>query len=144
MSVLKLSILFLMLLCGAMTALDVCAQSVTVYTLSELPPVHSREKIHLVYLDKPQRMMQTLNATKGINNKLSAGEVMHIITATHGQHYLNSVGEAVAAVVRARSRGVKYLPAIVIDDDYAVYGVYDVEQARARVHRYLSAHGGRQ
>lgn len=129
-----------LLLCTPLIA----APEVTIYTTYDLPAVFSREPATRIYLDEPQRMMQTLSATRGISNRLSTGQVMRVISQKHGQHYFREVGRANAGLVQAWGHGITDLPAIVIDDHYVIYGIYDVRRARDLLAKYLLRKGGRQ
>lgn len=116
-------------------------ESVAVYTTTHLPPVRSGEPVNTHYINLPDILMQDLATVPGVRQGMTGGEIMARISEQKGSGYFEKIAKAIQGQVKAWGHGIDYLPAIVIDDQYIVYGVYDVATARRHVARYRLQQG---
>ena len=103
---------------------------VSVFTTRFLPVSDSNDRANAIYyLDDVDRALGEF--AKGLPTNIAAAEVAarQRLNTVSGQASLQLVQAAFEGLVRAWSHDVAQLPAILINDQYLVYGVRDVEAA---------------
>ncbi len=106
------------------------APTITVYTTSFLPVAHDGvANVTVYWLDEPEKPLGALS--KGLPDTVDAAAPMVLsrINTPQGQRLLGELKRAYQGVVNAWLNDVEQLPAILIDDRYLLYGVYDVNKA---------------
>lgn len=113
---------------GKMHALEV--ESVKVFTTSSLRVVPSKTSpAQIIYLDEGELLVQQLGRSLPNDQPAAEKEVLKRMATREGEALVEKIGSAYDGVVQAWSRGITKLPAILIDDQYVVYGIYNVDDA---------------
>lgn len=106
------------------------APAITVYTTSFLPVAHSDAANVTVYLlDDPVKPLKALSTGLPATYDEATPVALARINSPRGQQLLGDLKRAYQGVVNAWLNNVAQLPAILIDDRYLLYGVYDVNEA---------------
>ena len=118
----------------------VCAADVIVYTTSFLPVKNiPREGAEIYYLDDPEKPLAALSAGLPNNYDEATPVAVARINTEEGRRLLGELKRSYQGIVNAWLHKITDLPAILVDEQYVVYGVYDVVQAVALVDDYRGA-----
>ncbi|MEM8500663.1 MAG: TIGR03757 family integrating conjugative element protein [Pseudomonadota bacterium] len=114
-----------------------CTAEVTVYTTSFLPVRNvPADGVQLYYLDAPKKPMSALSI--GLPDTLDEAKVVAVarINSEKGKRLLGDLKRAYQGIVNAWRHQLTDLPAVMVDDRYVVYGVYDVGKALSMIKEY--------
>lgn len=119
----------------------VAAPAITVYTTSFLPVAHSdAANVTLYFLDEPEQPLSALSEDLPANYDAATPLVLARMNSPRGKQLLGDLKRAYQGVVNAWMNDVAHLPAILIDDRYVLYGIYDVNEALAILDNYQARH----
>lgn len=108
-------------------------ETVTVFTTSFLVIEASTESVVVTqyFLDEPDVVMHELNRHLYGETDLDAAMLTatNLINTSGGQALIQRLESSFDGVVQAWSYKIEYLPAILINEQYLVYGVYSVDSA---------------
>ena len=108
------------------------AEDVVVFSTSFQTIKPSEQVAATIYqLDVPEQVLGKLG--EGLPNTLAQAQAVALdrLASPDGQAMVERLKNGFGGVVQAWSHKIEKLPAILIDDRYVVYGVYDVDQALA-------------
>ncbi len=116
------------------------AMDIAVYTTSFLP-VSSQgfDDVERYYLDAPKKPLAALSKGLPTNYEAAVPAATARIHSAEGQRLLGALKEAYQGILSAYQQRLTDLPAIVVDGEFIVYGVYDVGQAVQLVQNYQRA-----
>ncbi|MEE9493616.1 MAG: TIGR03757 family integrating conjugative element protein [Gammaproteobacteria bacterium] len=122
-------LLFAACLVLSMTITHAQTLHVDVFTTHALPVTRSQSVTANVYfLDEPARLIAQLE--KDLPNTLEEAKAIALDRINRqNQRWVKQMNKHYKGVISAWSSHVAYLPAIVINDQYVIYGVYDIDQA---------------
>lgn len=103
---------------------------VRVFTTSFIPVADRGHRADATYfLDDVERALASL--AKGLPTELSAAETVtrRRLNTAEGRSTLQQLQAAFDGLVRAWSHDIEKLPAILINDQYVIYGIRDVDEA---------------
>lgn len=118
------------------TAMNAAAETVVVTDSQN--PVTTAVGVRVIYLDAPELIQEQLSAGLPKDPQLASIEVQRRMSGDRGQAISKRLREAHQGVADAWSWGVKKIPAIVINQQYVVYGNSDVGRAEALIAAYRS------
>ena len=127
----------------AMSAQAVLASetsSVWVFTADRLPVLqHVEQADRLFVLDHADTALRGLSFNNPSSEAQARQRAMAIIQSPSGKAAIDRVRNSAEAIAVAWQHGIQKLPAVLVDERYVVYGVYDVESALAQIARYRDA-----
>ena len=107
-------------------------EQVTVFTTSYLPVAASQSVPETRYLlNVPDLLLQELGKQLPKTREAAQKELLRRIGSSEGQQLVARVEKGFNGVVLAWAHNIEHLPAILINDRYLVYGVYNVDEALA-------------
>ncbi len=111
------------------------AMSVQYFGLSDHPPINNIKKASVCLLDKTEKMKaainQDLKAQMAVKN-MSTSE----ITARY-ENQFKAISKNMICQYTAAKLGVESLPAVVINDQYVIYGQQNIDSAVQEYQAYL-------
>ncbi len=114
----------------AMVRTAMAAPAITVYTTSFLPVAHDNvPNVTVYWLDEPEQPLSALSVGLPATVEEAAPVVLSRMNTPGGKRLMGDLKRAYQGVVNAWLNNVSQLPAILIDDRYVLYGVYDVNEA---------------
>ena len=127
---------------AAMVQQAAATPAITVYTTSFLPVAHDKVPNVTVYLlDEPEQPLKALSEGLPATYDEATPVVLARINSPRGQRLMGDLKRAYQGVVNAWMNNVAHLPAILIDDRYVLYGVYDVSEALAILENHQARQG---
>lgn len=115
--------------CALLAAAGSVAAQVEVFTVAGRPVTHVPDGVDVVEIDKPARLDKQLS--DGLpHDKAAAAKAVQKRLSDYKQAY----GDAYDGLLRAWRLGIKRTPAVVVDDQYVVYGEPDIKAAVAEIH----------
>ena len=133
-----LGCVFLGLLSGPIPVLA----EIAVYTTSYLPVKNTtRHEATVWVLDAPDKPLAELS--KGLPNTYEEAKPAAVarINSAEGRRLLGDLQNAYQGVISAWRRQLTDLPAVVVDGEYVVYGVYDLDAALQMIERHRGEGG---
>ena len=130
---------------AALMALVFCAQAaepstVWVFTADPLPPLQHTEQVdRLFVLDAVDSALKKLSFANPGNEAQATQRALALIQSQDGQAMTARLRLSAEAIAVAWQHGIAQLPAVLVDEQYVVYGVYDVESALAQIAGYRDA-----
>lgn len=110
------------------------------FTAAQLPPIqHTNRADRLFLLDEVDHSLKALSFRNPGNEEKARKQALAIIQSPQGQATINRMRGSAEAIAVAWQHGIEKLPAVLVDETYVVYGVYDVESALAQIARYRHA-----
>ena len=104
--------------------------AVVVFTTQGLPvDLNGRTDVVVYELDVADRLMQEMSANLPVDPEAARREALQRLQSERGRQRLEKLQVALEGIVLAWSHGVEALPAILIDDEALVVGVYSVDTA---------------
>lgn len=132
------SALVFLLYMGASTAL--AAETVWVFTAERLPPLqHLDQADRLFVLDHADSALRRLSFPNPGSEVAAKDQALLIIQSPRGQAAIARIRESAEATTVAWMHGIEKLPAVLVDEQFVVYGVFDVAAAVDQVKRYRNA-----
>lgn len=114
------------------------AVEISVYTTSYLPIANSHHKdVTLYHLDAPKKPLAALSKGLPDNYKEAVPQAVAIMNSPEGKRLLGELKRSYQGILSALSHRLTDLPAIVVDGQYIVYGVYDVNEALQLVESHV-------
>ncbi|MGJ8517621.1 TIGR03757 family integrating conjugative element protein [Carnimonas bestiolae] len=109
---------------------------VEVFTLSTITLQHVPHEAAVVEMDRGEALDREIS--EGLpNDSDAASRVMATRMKTPAfQEHAEALKEAYTGLTRAWQLGIQKLPAVVVDQQYVVYGESDVRRALAEIHRH--------
>lgn len=126
-------------------AIQACAShaadpTVWVFTAGRLPALQNvYEADRLFVLDHAEDALRRLSFANPGSDAAARDRAMVILQSPRGQAAIARMRNSAEATTVAWQHGIEKLPAILVDDQYVVYGVFDVASAVDRVARYRDA-----
>lgn len=129
----------------AALALQACATvaadpMVWVFTAGRLPAlqnVHQADRLFV--LDHADDALKRLSFPNPGNNTAAKDRAMVILQSRKGQAAIARMRNSAEATAVAWQHGIEKLPAVLVDGEYVVYGVFDVASAVDQIARYRNA-----
>ncbi|MFF0901084.1 TIGR03757 family integrating conjugative element protein [Proteus mirabilis] len=91
----------------------------------------------VVYLDTPERLLdETLLQQGGELSEANAMQIIAFLQSPLWQAKEQALHRAYQGIVQAWRLGVERLPAVVVDEQWVVYGTTDIEQAVGQIQQY--------
>lgn len=131
---------------AALMALVFSAQAaepntVWVFTANQLPALqHTERADRLFVLDDVDTSLKRLSFANPGNEAQAKQRALAVMQSQNGQAMLTRLRSSAEAIAVAWQHGIARLPAVLVDEQYVVYGVYDVNDALAQIARYRHAH----
>jgi integrating conjugative element protein (TIGR03757 family) len=114
--------------------------TVWVFTAGRLPALQNvNQADRLFVLDHADNALQRLSFPNPGNNTAAKDRAMVILQSPRGQAAIARMRNSAEATAVAWQHGIEKLPAILVDEEYVVYGVFDVAFAVEQVARYRDA-----
>ena len=114
--------------------------SVWVFTANRLPTLRNLGHADRVFiLDHADNALRGLSFNNPGNEAQARDRAMVIIQSPQGQAAISRMRNSAEAIAVAWQHGIEKLPAVLVDERYVVYGVYDVESAVAQIVRVRDA-----
>ena len=111
-----------------------------VFTTETLPPLrHSHLAEHVYVLDDIEKPLALLSFAYPGSDAQARHRASALINTPRGQAMMAKIQHSAKAVVLAWQSGITRLPAVLVDEQFVVYGEYDVKNAIARVEAYRHA-----
>lgn len=105
-------------------------ETVKVFTTSSLRVVPSKTvPAEIIKLDEGELLIRQLGSQLPNNQAAAEKEVFRRMATEDGKALVEQIGSVYDGVVEAWSLGITKLPAILIEDRYVVYGIYNVDDA---------------
>lgn len=119
---------FLLLLCSGLEAQTAVYE---IFTTSFLPPFDQADGSAVVYvLDKPEQVMALLGSKAKGRQKEAENNITNFMATREGRAVMNELKQSFGGVVKAWSHQIKYLPAVLVDGKYVMYGINNLGHAR--------------
>lgn len=116
------------------------AASVWVFTSEQLPPITRMDLAHQVFvLDDIEKPLQALSFAYPGSDDTARQRANTLLNTPTGQALLEQIKHNARSVAIAWQFGITRLPAVLVDEQYVVYGEYNVHIAVDRVARYRHA-----
>ena len=114
--------------------------TVWVFTANRLPPLqHVDQAERLFVLDHADNALRRLSFPNPGSEAAAREKALLIIQSPRGQEAIARMRESAEATTIAWMHGIEKLPAVLVDEQYVVYGVFDVAAAIDQVARFRSA-----
>mgnify|MGYP001827034953 FL=1 len=114
--------------------------TVWVFTANRLPPLqHVDQAERLFVLDHADNALRRLSFPNPRSEAAARDKALLIIQSPRGQAAIARMRESAEATTIAWMHGIEKLPAVLVDEQYVVYGVFDVVAAIDQVARFRSA-----
>ena len=114
--------------------------TVWVFTADRLPSLQNIDKAdRLFVLDRADNALKRLSFPNPGVEVAARDRAMGILRSPKGRVALASMRSSAEATVVAWQHGIEKLPAVLVDGQFVVYGLYDVTSAAAHVARYRDA-----
>ena len=111
-----------------------------VFTANRLPPLqHVDQAERLFVLDHADNALRRLSFPNPGSEAAARDKALLIIQSPRGQEAIARMRESAEATTIAWMHGIEKLPAVLVDEQYVVYGVFDVAAAIDQVARFRSA-----
>ena len=108
--------------------------SVRVFTTDQLPPLkHVDLAEHVFVLDDIEKPLASLSFDYPGSEAQARQQANALLNSPRGQALLAKIKRNATAVAVAWQSGIAKLPAVLVDEQFVVYGEYDVRTAIARV-----------
>ena len=131
---------FLFLLYIHTIAAQATEGTVWVFTANRLPPLqHVDQAERLFVLDHADNALRRLSFPNPGSEAAARDKALLIIQSPRGQAAIARMRESAEATTIAWMHGIEKLPAVLVDEQYVVYGVFDVAAAIDQVARFRSA-----
>lgn len=109
---------------------DVDHTGVLVFTARHLPPITGAEQAdRVLYLDGAEKALRALRFTNPGSEAKARAQVSALLQSARGQAAIEAVQQSGEAVALAWQHGITKLPAVLVDGNQVVYGVFDVGTA---------------
>lgn len=113
---------------------------VWLFTAQQLPPIrHTDRADRLFVLGDVDQSLKALSFANPGNQVQAKQRAMAVIQSTQGQAMIARMRGSVEAIAVAWQHGIEKLPAVLVDECYVVYGVYNVETALQQIERARDA-----
>ncbi len=127
-------------LLGSLSLSAAASPSVWVFTTKQLPPLKRMELAHQVFvLDDIEKPLNALKFQYPGNDDKAQQHANAILNSQKGQALLAQIKRNARSVAIAWQFGITRLPAVLVDEQYVVYGEYNLHIAVDRVARYRHA-----
>lgn len=131
---------FLFLLYIHTIAAQAAEGTVWVFTANRLPPLqHVDQAERLFVLDHADNALRRLSFPNPGSEAAARDKALLIIQSPRGQAAIARMRESAEATTIAWMHGIEKLPAVLVNEQYVVYGVFDVAAAIDQVARFRSA-----
>jgi integrating conjugative element protein (TIGR03757 family) len=111
---------------------------VRVFTAGFLPPMVAAEQADRVYvLDSADNALRDLRFANPGSEKAARARLSALLQTPRGKAAIDAVQRAGEGVAMAWQHGITKLPAVLVDGNYVVYGVFDVGVALGLVEQAL-------
>jgi len=111
--------------------------SVWVFTADRLPSLQNVDRAdRLFVLDHADDALKKLSFHNPGREAAARDKAMLIIQSPRGQAAIARMRESAEATTVAWQHGIEKLPAVLVDAQFVVYGVYDVTAAVDQIARY--------
>ena len=128
-------------LLGSLSLSAAASPSVWVFTTEQLPPLKRLDLAHQVFvLDDIEKLLRALAFQYPGSEGKAEQKANVILNSQKGQALLAQIKRNAHSVAIAWQSGIARLPAVLIDEQYVVYGEYNVQIAMDRVKRHRHAH----
>jgi len=112
-------------------------ETVWVFTAGKLPPVlQVAHADRLFVLDDVDQSLKALSFPNPRNEAQARQRAMRMLQSPKGQAVLTRIRHSAEAIAVAWQHGIVKLPAILVDERYVVYGIYNIDAALAQIARY--------
>ena len=129
-----------LLLLSAHLCMAESSSAVWVFTTEQLPAIKRLDLVDQVFvLDDIERPLQALSFQYPGSEDKARQQANTILNSPQGQILLEQVKRNALSVAIAWQSGITRLPAVLVDEQYVVYGEYNVQAALDRVDRYHHA-----
>ena len=114
--------------------------TVWVFTVDQLPSLQHTDRADRVFvLDGVDNTLKKLSFANPGDEAQAKQRAMALIQSQDGHAMITRMRHSAEAIAVAWQHGIAKLPAVLVDEQYVVYGVYDVESALAQIARYRDA-----
>jgi len=126
-------------------AIQACAShaadpTVWVFTAGRLPALQNAQQADRRFvLDHAEHALKGLSFPNPGNPAAAKQRALHILHSPRGQAAMANLQNNSEAITVAWQYGIDKLPAVLVDQQYVVYGVFDVAVAIDKVARYRDA-----
>ena len=127
-------------LCTLSARAETAPTSVWVFTTDRLPEIRGLDlATQVLTLDAIKKPLKSLSFVYPGTEEAARQQALAVINSPKGQDVLAQMRTNAQAVALAWQHGIDKLPAVLVDETYVVYGVYDVRSALDRVERVRHA-----
>jgi integrating conjugative element protein (TIGR03757 family) len=116
------------------------AEEYTVFTATFLPAIQLNGVKATVYIiDQPALILNRLAYFQTSGRVAAEDAARAMLNSASGKALLGELEASFNGVVAAWSHSIERLPAILVDDQYVLYGVFDLDEASAVVRRFKAS-----
>lgn len=130
---------------AALSAEFSTADDFKVFTATVLPGIAAEglaSNAQIYYLDEPDLLISKLGHFQPKGSEAVQEAAQRHLASPEGQNLLISLKHAFEGVLGAWSHKIERLPAILINDQYVIYGVYDLAEAERIYLEFIAASKG--
>jgi len=118
-------------------SVDVQSGEFTVFTATFLPAIQLKGVEATVYhINKPNLIISRLGHFQPKGQEAAQDAALQMLSSESGRALMKELESSFDGVIAAWANGVERLPAILVDDTYLIYGVFDLEEAGRIVSRF--------
>lgn len=116
-------------------------QSIEVFTLAGMPPTNVPDHAIFVELDEAGRLDALISENLPDDPQRAMAYMQTLMRSDQWQHLTLQLKHAYTGLARAKQLGIDKVPAVVIDSQYVIYGVTNIEEALRMYHDYHKEYG---
>ncbi len=117
------------------------ALELQVYTTTFIPVSLSGKAAEVFYLDEPDLILSRLTHFQGSNAANVRRAALNQLNSPEGKAMLDRLKIAFHGLASAWAHDIRYLPAIVVNDEAVIYGETDLNRALALYEAYRQGGG---
>lgn len=113
------------------------------YTTHDRPPESRDDTVEVVYLDAADTLQDEWFHQQGIElSEENAPQIIALLQSSKWQAQESRLTQAYQGIIQAWQLGVARVPAVVVDDQWVVYGLTDIHRAQKEIHQFQQVNGG--
>lgn len=115
------------------------------YTTHDNPPDKRDDTVEVVYLDAADTLQDEWFHQQGVElSEDNAPQIIALLQSPEWQAQESQLARAYQGIIRAWQLGVEFVPAVVVDDQWVVYGLTDIHRAQQDIRQFQQQRGERQ
>ncbi|EGT3611599.1 TIGR03757 family integrating conjugative element protein [Morganella morganii] len=117
--------------------------STVLYTTQDKPPDNSDDTLEVVYLDAADTLTdEWFNEQEVDLNEANPPQITAWLQTPEWKTQEQELVHLYQGLIRAWLLGVERVPAVVVDDQWVVYGLTDIHRAKNEIQQFQQENGG--